>query len=113
GRWTGQTLPVSAPSPAAADRITERFAAAFSLDDFSLGRAAETLAEQLGRLDRWEVTDDRAGDFVHQALTVLRNAAPILIDLAERAGVNTRLTASDSTTSIIVPDLPRLGTEAV
>ncbi|MGW4033993.1 class I tRNA ligase family protein [Streptomyces sp. NPDC004838] len=112
GRWTGQTLPVSAASRAAADRITERFAAAFSPDDFSLGRAAETLAEQLGRLDRWEVTDDRAGDFVHQALAVLRNAAPILIDLAERAGVDTRLTAGDSTTSITVADLPRLGTEA-
>ncbi|MFE4667292.1 class I tRNA ligase family protein [Streptomyces sp. NPDC056716] len=113
GRWTGQTLPVSAASREAADRITERFAAAYELDTFSLGRAAETLAEQLGRLDRWEVTDDRAGDFCHQVQTLLRGAAPILIDLAERAGIDTRLTPADRTTAITVRDLPRLDTGTV
>ncbi|EKX64364.1 methionine--tRNA ligase [Streptomyces ipomoeae] len=113
GRWAGQTLPVSAASREAADRITERFAASYELDSFSLVRTAETLAEQLGRLDRWEVTDAQAGDFCHQVETVLRNAAPILIDLAERAGVDTRLTRGDLTTEITVRELPRLDGGAV
>jgi methionyl-tRNA synthetase len=39
---------------------------------------------------------------------VLRNAAPILIDLAEKAGVGTRLTPEDRTAEITVRDLPRL-----
>jgi methionyl-tRNA synthetase len=55
------------------------------------------------------VTDAQAGDFCHQVETVLRGAAPILIDLAERAGVDTRLTPEDRTTEITVGDLPRLG----
>jgi methionyl-tRNA synthetase len=112
-RWAGRTLPVSAASREAAARITARFAAAYELDTFSLGRAAETLAEQLGRLDRWEVTDAQAGDFYHQVRTVLRGAAPILIDLAERAGVGTRLTYDDPTTEITVGQLPRLDGEAM
>ncbi|MCK8675993.1 class I tRNA ligase family protein [Streptomyces lichenis] len=112
-RWAGQTLPVSAASREAADRITERFAASYELDTFSLGRAAETLADQLARLDRWEVTDATAGDFAHQAETVLRNAAPILIDLAERAGVGTRLAPGDTTTEITVRALPPLDGGAV
>jgi methionyl-tRNA synthetase len=107
-RWAGRTLPVSAASREAADRITARFAAAYELESFSLGRAAETLAEQVARLDRWEVTDEQAGDFCHQTEVVLRNAAPILIDLAEKAGVGTRLTPKDRTTEITVRDLPRL-----
>ncbi|KND42846.1 methionine--tRNA ligase, partial [Streptomyces stelliscabiei] len=108
-----QTLPVSAASREAAARITERFAATYELGTFSLGRAAETLAEQLGRLDRWEVTDAQAGDFFHQVRTVLRGAAPLLIDLAERAGVDTRLTRDDPTTEITVGRLPRLDGEAM
>ncbi|MET9732796.1 class I tRNA ligase family protein [Streptomyces sp. NPDC006458] len=112
-RWAGQTLPVSAASREAADRITERFATSYELDSFSLVRTAETLAEQLGRLDRWEATDAEAGDFVHQVQTVLRNAAPILIDLAEQAGIDTRLIPSDETTEITVRALPRLDGGAV
>ncbi|MER5862954.1 class I tRNA ligase family protein [Kitasatospora sp. NPDC002040] len=112
-RWAGQDLPVSAGSREAADRITERFAACYELKGFSLNRAAETLAEQLGRLDRWEVTDDQAGDYCHQLETVLRNAAPILIDLAEQAGVDTRLAGPDRTTGITPKVLPRLSGGAV
>jgi len=106
--WAGRTLPVSAASREAADRITERFAATYELDTFSLVRTAETLAEQLARLDRWEVAEEQAGDFFHQVETVLRNAAPILIDLAERAGVGTRLTREDGTDTITVRRLPEL-----
>lgn len=107
-RWAGRTLPVSAASRTAADRITERFAACYELPGFSLGRAAETLADQLGRLDRWEVTEDQAGDFCHQVQTVLRGAAPILIDLAAQALTDTTVRTEDRTTEITPGPLPRL-----
>jgi methionyl-tRNA synthetase len=110
-QWAGQRLPVSARSRAAAGRIVARFAASYELRDFSLHRSAHTLAGQLDRLDRWEVSPGDpagAGDFCHQAETVLRCAAPILIDLAERAAVP----AHDAGVREIVPRrLPMLGRE--
>ncbi|KQV14829.1 MULTISPECIES: class I tRNA ligase family protein [unclassified Kitasatospora] len=112
-RWAGQTLPVSAASRFAADRITQRFAATYQLPAFSLGRAAETLAEQLGRLDRWEVTAELAGDFCHQVEAVLRGAAPILIDLAAAALDDTAVRLRDETTEITPKVLPRLTGGAV
>jgi methionyl-tRNA synthetase len=75
-------LPVSERSRAAAARIVERFAACYELPDFSLNRATETLTEQLARLERWHVVPADSGDFYHEVQTVLRCAAPILIDLA-------------------------------
>ena len=85
--FTGRgAFAVSARSREAGARITERFAACFELDAFSLHRAATVLAEQLERLDRWAVTDRDAGDFCHEVEVLLRCAAPILVDLAEGAG---------------------------
>ncbi|MFJ8039535.1 class I tRNA ligase family protein [Kitasatospora sp. NPDC096147] len=112
-RHAGRTLPVSAASRAAADRITARFAAAYDTEGFSLVRAAETLAEQLGRLDRWEVTDQQAGDHAHQVRTVLRCAAPILVDLAAEAlasrALDTLLLGGPcTTTELTVRPLPHL-----
>jgi methionyl-tRNA synthetase len=107
--WAGHgPLPVSERSRAAAQRIVERFAAAYELPRFCLSRAAETLAEQLGRLDRLAVVPREAGDFCHEVDVVLRCAAPILIDLAERALPDTAIPTSPRTTQITPRRLPRL-----
>ncbi|MFC7616405.1 FAD-dependent oxidoreductase [Actinokineospora soli] len=66
--------------------MRERFAACYELPAFSLHRAAGVLTEQLARLDQWHVTVADAGDFCHQVEELLRCAAPILVDLAARAG---------------------------
>ncbi|GGS35359.1 class I tRNA ligase family protein [Actinokineospora fastidiosa] len=102
-------LPVSARSRAAAARMGERFAACYELPAFSLHRAAGTLTEHLARLDRRPVSAEDAGDFFHEAEALLRCAAPILIDLAERAGVEPGL--PDGGPETITPrPLPRLST---
>ncbi|GIG59845.1 hypothetical protein Lfu02_42170 [Longispora fulva] len=82
-RWVGRgPLPVSARSHRAAARMSERFAACYEVTGFSLNRAAETITDQLARLDRWPVTDADAGDFCFEVRSLLRAAAPVLIDLA-------------------------------
>lgn len=82
-RWVGRgPLPVSARSRAAAAAMSERFAACYGLGWFSLNRAAETISDHLGRLDRLPVTDADAGDLCFEVAWLLREAAPILIDLA-------------------------------
>ncbi|BCJ51446.1 hypothetical protein Asp14428_29210 [Actinoplanes sp. NBRC 14428] len=86
-RWAGRgPLPVPARSRRAAARMTERFAGSYELCGFSLNRAAEAITDHLARLDARRVTDDaEAGGFCFEVLTLVRAAAPILIDLA--AGV--------------------------
>lgn len=107
--WAGRgPLPVSERSRAAAVRIVERFAAAYDLPRFSLNRAAQTLAEQLARLDGWAVDPREAGDFCHEVDVVLRCAAPILIDLAEQALPDTVIPTSPCTTEIMPRSMPRL-----
>ncbi|MGW5049586.1 class I tRNA ligase family protein [Actinokineospora sp. NPDC004072] len=106
--FAGRTLPVSARSRTAVARMGERFAACYELDAFSLHRAAGAITEQLARLDRLPVTDARAGDFCHEVDALLRCAAPILIDLAARAGVEPGLPAGSA--QITVRPLPRLST---
>lgn len=100
-------LPVSERSRSAAARIAERFAACYELPGFSLTRAATTLAEQLARLDGWAVAPGDAGDFCHEVEVVLRCAAPLLIDLAERAGVGVVAPAEPSE-AVVARPLPRL-----
>lgn len=100
--------PVSDRSRTAAARIVERFAACYELDYFSLTRAAETLAEQLGRLQRWVVRPGEEGDFCHEVDVVLRCAAPILIDLAAEALPDTRIPTGSGRTSVAQVALPRL-----
>jgi methionyl-tRNA synthetase len=82
-RWAGHgPLSVSARSRQAVARMTERFAESYELARFSLNRAAEAITDQLARLDRWTVTDADAGDFCFEVRSILRAAAPVLIDLA-------------------------------
>jgi methionyl-tRNA synthetase len=93
-RWVGLgPLPVSSRSRRAASLMASRFAESYELAGFSLNRAAETIAEQLARLDGRAVTGANAGDFCFEVDRLLRGAAPILVDLAsqvlgEDAGVD-------------------------
>lgn len=107
--WAGRVLPVSDRSRAAAARIVERFSWSYELPSFSLHRTALTLAELLDRLDRWDVRRADAGDFCHEVEVVLRCAAPILIDLADRALADREITRHLRTTEVVPRRLPRLG----
>jgi methionyl-tRNA synthetase len=103
-RFAGRgPLPVSARSRYAAARMAARFAESYELAGFSLNRAAEAITEHLARLDRWPVTEADAGDFCFEVNTLLREAAPILIDLA--AGVPD---AGGAATSVVPVPLRRL-----
>jgi methionyl-tRNA synthetase len=81
--WVGHPpLPVSARSRNAAALMSERFAASCELTGFSLNRTAEAISDHLARLDHWSVTEADAGDFCFEVISLLREASPILIDLA-------------------------------
>jgi methionyl-tRNA synthetase len=54
------------------------------------------------------VTPRVAGDFCHEVSVFLRSAAPILIDLAERALPDTAIRTRPDTTEITPVPLPRL-----
>jgi methionyl-tRNA synthetase len=101
-------LRVSERSRMAARRIVERFEAAYDIDRFSLNRAAETLTEQLARLERRAGAGTEPGDLCHEVDVFRRCAAPILIDLGagvEPAGL--RATGVDAT-EVTPRSLPRL-----
>ncbi|CAG6392220.1 class I tRNA ligase family protein [Streptomyces cocklensis] len=104
----GGPLPVSARSREAAARMAERFGSAYDARRFSLTAAAFTLTEQLGRLDRWEVTAADAGDFCHEVDVFLRCAAPLLIDLADEALPDLTIPAASPATEVTPRVLPRL-----
>jgi len=118
-RWVGHgPLPVSARSRRAAALMSERFTASYELDGFSLNRTAEAITDHLARLDRWPVTDADAGDFCFEVRWLLREAGPVLIDLAGEAlgvevlgvevlGVDARTDPAE-VTSIAPVSLPRL-----
>ncbi|GAA1228781.1 class I tRNA ligase family protein [Kitasatospora nipponensis] len=111
--WAGRgPLPVSAQSRQAATRIVERFAAACELRRFSLNAAAFTLTEQLARLDGWQVTPERAGDFCHEVDVFLRCAAPILVDLADKALPDLAIPARPQALTVTPGWLPRLAESA-
>lgn len=104
-RWAGHgPLPVSSRSRQAVARMNERFADSYELATFSLTRAAETITDQLARLDRRPVTEADAADFCFEARSLLRAAAPVLIDLA--AQVHDDGTAES--TAIVPARLPYL-----
>jgi len=106
-------LPVSERSRVAAAIMVERFTAAYDTRWFSMTAAAFTLTEQLGRLDRREVTAEDAGDFCHEVDVLLRCAAPILIDLAEKALPDNAIPAKPDATEFLPTRLPRLaGTDS-
>ncbi|MGM1064112.1 class I tRNA ligase family protein [Saccharothrix sp. Mg75] len=108
-QWVGRgPLPVSDRSRSVAARVVARFAAAYELRHLSLNRAAELVAEQLGRLSRWEVVEADAGDFWHELDVLLRCAAPILVDLAAAALPDTAIPVVPSATAVTPRALPRL-----
>jgi methionyl-tRNA synthetase len=110
-RWVGRgPLPVSARSREAVAPVSERFAAAYELDGFSLNRAAEAITDYLARLDRWPVTDVDAGDYCHEVHALVRAAAPVLIDLAAAVVGGDAGAATDpaEATDITPMTLPRL-----
>jgi len=111
-RWVGiGPLPVSARSRRAASLMAERFAASYELAGFSLNRAAETIAEQLARLDGREVTGANAGDFCFEVDRLLRGAAPILMDLAEQALGTDPGAEAESFTPAALPRLRPAGSD--
>ncbi|WP_457028557.1 class I tRNA ligase family protein [Kitasatospora sp. P5_F3] len=101
-------LPVSERSRQAGKLMVERFAASFGPRRFSLTGAAFTLTEQLGRLDRRQVTARDAGDFWHELDLFLRCAAPLLVDLAAAGLVETAIPAEPQARSVRPRPLPRL-----
>jgi methionyl-tRNA synthetase len=111
-RWVGRgPLPVSARSRRAASRMSERFAASYELSGFSLNRTAEAITDHLSRLDRWQVTDVDAGDFCFEVHWLLREAAPVLIDLAAEVlgeNVDIRIDPAEVTSTAPVTLLPYL-----
>jgi methionyl-tRNA synthetase len=107
--WVGKgAFVVSARSRADADRLTARCVDSLDTAHFSLTRTAQTLTEQLARLDRWEVTAADAGDFCHEVEVFLRCAAPILIDLAAKALPDTKIAGRKGVTQYTPISLPRL-----
>jgi methionyl-tRNA synthetase len=93
--------------------MLDRFASCYELPGFSVNRAAETVLTQLARLRRLaEASGARVtpGDLLLEVRTLLAGAAPILVDVADRAGgssVDLRLTA-DPPEAVGVFELPRL-----
>lgn len=111
-RWVGRgPLPVSPRARRAGARMTSRFAESYELDGFSLNRAAETITEQLARLDGRPVTEADAGGFCFEVDRLLRGAAPILIDLAERALGTDPGPDAESFTPVALPRLERAEAE--
>ncbi|GAB6900178.1 class I tRNA ligase family protein [Kineosporia succinea] len=107
--FTGRgALPVSARSREAAARIVKRFAAGYELEYFSLTRIAETLGEQLGRLEDWDVAPGQEGDFCHQVDVIARCGAPLLIDLAAGALADLSIPTGEGPAEITPVPLPRL-----
>jgi methionyl-tRNA synthetase len=107
--WVGRgPLPVSGRSRHAAALMSERFAESCELAGFSLNRAAEAIADHLARLDRWPVTEADAGDFCFEVRWLLRESAPILIDLAAEVVDPGAAVGPAEVVSIAPVPLPRL-----
>lgn len=103
-----------ATSPAGRGRaaaMLARFRACYELPGFSIGRAADTLANQLARLRA--VADAgriEPGDLLLEVRTLLTGGAPILVDVAERAAAaGVELNPAAGVPDAIAPfELPRL-----
>jgi methionyl-tRNA synthetase len=93
--------------------MLDRFASCYELPGLSVNRAAETVLTQLARLRRLAETAGARvapGDLLLEVRTLLAGAAPILVDVAERAdesNVDLRLTV-DPPEALGVFELPRL-----
>ncbi|MFI5916442.1 class I tRNA ligase family protein [Dactylosporangium sp. NPDC051541] len=105
-RWAGRgPRPVPERSRQAAALMAQRFAASYELAGFSLNRAAEAIADHLGRLDRWAVSDEDAGGFCYEVRELVRSAAPILIDLAAAVLADDTGPEADEITPVALPRL--------
>lgn len=103
----GVELPVSDAALRRGAAVVERFRACYELDSYSLNRAASLITDQLPRLVRAAESGSPLGDLFYEVRTLLRAAAPILVDLAEAAGQSGGFDAGDD--AAIVPfALPQL-----
>ena len=91
---TSTPLPTSAAGRHRAEAMARRFRLCYELPSFSVTRAAETVAAQLGRLGSVAAASGAmaggdaataAGDLLLEVRTLLAFSAPILIDAADRA----------------------------
>ena len=108
---TGTTLATTPAGRARAELVLTRLRRCYELDGFSIARAAETIADQLGRL-RTAAEDRTAepGDLLLEVRALLAGAAPILTGLAEQAaaaGLELDLTAEPAA-QVPAFELPRL-----
>jgi methionyl-tRNA synthetase len=101
------TLPTTVGGRQRAATMADRFRACYELPGFSLGRAAETVASQLGRLGaiaRHAGRPDGLGDLLLQVRTLLAGAAPILIDAAAQAReAGVELGPADGQPDVVAP----------
>jgi methionyl-tRNA synthetase len=95
--------------------LASRFRLCYELPDFSITRAAQTIAGQLGRLREEAVLaeSDQSGlaDVLLEVRTLLAWSAPILIDIAEQVaadGVDLSIDVGDDSGTTPVLALPRL-----
>lgn len=112
-----EPLPVSDEGRRRAAAIGARYSAAYTLATFSPAQAADTTAQQIGRLRQAAAaagpgaTRDPLGDLLVQVAAVLTGAAPILIDTAELVREQgLRLDPDAPPPAVVRPfALPRLG----
>lgn len=109
GMAEDQPLPTTPDGRHRATLLARRITACYQLAGFSIARAANTIADQLGRLRAEADSGQAPGDLLLQVRTLLACAAPILTDLAEQASANgLELSLADHPTSIAAFELPRL-----
>ncbi|MEU5694662.1 class I tRNA ligase family protein [Actinosynnema sp. NPDC020468] len=114
-----EPLPTTEAGRRRAAAMVERFRLCYELPHFTLGRAAETVITQLGRLrllaDAVDVRGNgnapaAPGDLLLEARTLLSWAAPILVDIGDQLtaeGVDLAL-GTEGATSVPVFRFPRL-----
>ncbi|TCO54082.1 class I tRNA ligase family protein [Actinocrispum wychmicini] len=91
-------LPVSATARGRVTAMLARFDTTYEMPGYSLSRSAETVLVHIGRLagradalagQRVEAAPEAWGDLFFEVRALLAAASPILIDLAEAAGLTT------------------------
>jgi methionyl-tRNA synthetase len=103
-------LPTGPDGRRRAAAMADRFRVTYELPNYSMARAAGTLAVQLDRLRAAAQTTVLAGDLLLEVRTLLACAAPILIDVAEQAAAAGLDLDPAAAAASVVPgfDLPRL-----
>lgn len=112
-------LPVSDAGRSDGARMLERFEACYTLETFSLTRLADTISQQLTRLERLAssaldtASPEAHGDLWHQVRLLLHCAAPLLCDVGaalprEAARSWSVLATADHVVPFNVPELSAL-----